>query len=234
MVFVGTDSTYNKHDYDDYWCGEPRYRENIMFDAKREAEDQVKTDYPYSVYRDRQEITQKAEQIFQQWQQSIEPPSHQRERRYSSGERVIDRWNKEQGERKRLYVSTFVGKYLEELAKKDEAARPKVQPQPAATPATPSNTAILKGATLTLKDVVHNADECIYYVEIEDPGYLDGVLPAEIYSPLEEAPPAQASSGYGIASSSYGFASSGSSVSPSYQSPKKKGTRLYVRNVGKK
>ena len=137
-----------------------------------------------------------------------------------------------------MYVSSFVGRYLEVLAQKDEAARPKVQPQPQLTPqpaATPSNTAIYKGATLTLKDVVHNADECVYYVEVEDPGYLDGVLTTEIVSPLGEAEP-------GSVSSSSGFAIAASDVSPSYQSSsvplpasrKSKGTRLYLRNTKKK
>ncbi len=143
-------------------------------------------------------------------------------------------------------VTLFQGK-VSELDWRGRTPQPKVQPQPQQTtiPATPSNTATLQGAKITLKNVDHNADECVYYIEVEDPGYLDGVLPAEIYSPLGEEAPEQTSSGYRApaqASAGGAYAIAPSDASPSYHasyaplpaSQKSKGTRLYVRNVKKK
>src|SRR6266487_2957867 len=69
-------------------------------------------------------------------------------------------------------VTLFQGK-VSELDWRGRTPQPKVQPQPQQTtiPATPSNTATLQGAKITLKNVDHNADECVYYIEVEDPGY---------------------------------------------------------------
>jgi hypothetical protein len=72
----------------------------------------------------------------------------------------------------------------EALAAKDEEAKPKVQTQSTTTAATPSNTATLQGAALTLKRIVRNADEYVYYIELEDPGYIDGVQTAEVVYPV--------------------------------------------------
>jgi Double zinc ribbon len=112
-------------------------------------------------------------------------------------------------------VTLFPGK-VAELDWRWRTPQPKVQPQPTTTPATPSNMATLQGATITLKDVKHNADECVYFLEVVDPDYIDGAYEEKWVLRLEDSTmpdtSTAASSSYGIAG--YGFASSGSELIP--------------------
>ncbi len=231
-------SKFNVSSY--YWLNDSEGQANTINDALHEAEDQVRTQYPYAVHRDRQDITRFAEQIYQTWQSSLRPEGKSWSRgvgkSYESGydTRERDRWDKQQPEQKRLYVSTFVGKYLEELAKKDEAARPKVQPQPqlvplpAAPPPTPSNVAMLQGAKITLKSVEHYADECVYLLKVDDPNYIDGGYEQEWVVPLGEAtildtttPSASSSFGAGSSTPARGYASSSAAYEATSKTPQK-------------
>ncbi len=92
---------------------------------------------------------------------------------------------------------------------------PEVQPSP--TTATSSNIATLKGATLTLKDVDRKDDECVYYFELSDPGYIDGV---------EEAPPLVYPLGSSTQSSGPSISVSGPAASTTSSTPKSR-SRLY-------
>ncbi len=230
-------SKFNVSSY--YWLNNSEGSANTINDALHEAEDQIRTQYPYAVYRDRQDITRFAEQIYQTWQSRLRPEGKSWSRgvgkSYESGYDTCDRdrWDKQQPEQKRLYVSTFVGKYLEELAKKDEAARPKVQPAPKPQPQpTPQPATSPTGATITVMREDHTADTHSYWLRLADPRYLDEAYdaPEPLTFDFSEAPVSDST--MGIASSSYGAYASSSSdpVSlPEYRSktPQKKKPRIY-------
>src|SRR6266699_5535247 len=143
-------------------------RSRIMNDAKQKAQSLVQTDYPYAIYRERQDISRVADQTFQKY--STLPDFIKRLEKDGYLHEYLDRWKANVVEAKRLYTSTFIASYLETVAARDEAARPKVQPQPQPQPAaTPSNTATLQGATFTIRKIEPSADEIVYYLEINHP-----------------------------------------------------------------
>ncbi len=142
-----------------YIPDEDRYRKNIIGDATSEAQGVVDADYPYAVYRSQHEATQVAETIYQQWLAYIQKEITSNSI-YNDKER--QRFNSLLNEMKRLYVSAFVGKYLEEVAEKDK----KAGKQPTPTPATSTT---VQGVSIALLKVDRNGNEFVYTIRIDDP-----------------------------------------------------------------
>lgn len=232
--------SYSGSPFTDYMPTSEENRKNVISDATKEAQSVVEVDYPYAVFRNQQEVTQFAEQIYQQWlgglQDHLPDPDYfiERGQHYTAKDAAknLNEWNSHLGEMKRLYISAFIGKYLENVAKKDEAAKPKITtPQPTTAPATLSsksplsNKATLQGVTITLKDVYHKDDECVYLLEVVDPAYIEGaheqewVLHLEDYTVLDTPPPTTASSFGETRSPASAIAGSDAIVLPFFQHP---------------
>lgn len=135
---------------------------------------------------------------------------------------ALSRWDSQINAARQEYETAYVIAYLEYIEQEDAKRRPAPKPEPVYTPpqpqpATPSNKATLQGVTITLKRVEHSANECIYYLEVEDPDYIDGTFEDTWTVLLEgatvpETPTAttSASSGTSSAISSGTYASSSS------------------------
>ncbi len=204
----------------DVWVsydGKELKRQVIMHKGENDGIERAQADYPHAVYRDRLSVEWIASQIAQEFHNEVTSLYKRYDGSWSFAnphdpERVTT-WVENTSEVKRLYSTAFIAGYEEEVAKRDEAARPKVQPQPAATPATPT------GATVRVKNVDRdNPNQYVYYLELVDPTYIDGVF--EIKDPLvvyfegaaapETPTPTQLSS-YGASSTTPGRTTAGSS-----------------------
>ncbi len=124
---------------------------------------------------------------------------------------------------KELYINGYIKGYFDKIAEMDKKA---VVPSTA-----PSS---VQGATLTLKQVERKANEYVYYIELADPGHIDGVQTAEVVYPLGEIEPAQAFASAGYAVSASDSTPSYKAIVPLPASQQTKSSRLYVRNVKKK
>ncbi len=148
--------------------------------GKRHGREIAETDYPYAVHRERSGVEELADRQFLTWWGELtrcEPsvPSVYRDRVKAAIDHFLftsdhgdGRKSGKWSEAQRLYDEAFIGTYLEVVAKKDEAARPKVQPQPAAQPATSTT-----GATITITKAEHTGDIHRYWLKLEDPSHLD-------------------------------------------------------------
>ena len=134
-----------------------------FLNAEVNAERRAEGDYPYAVYRDVASIERLAAEYLDSYWELVTTEEYTWLR---------EKWQSNASEIKRLFIPAFVAAYQKTVAKKDKETGRTVETLP--TPATLSNIATLKGATLTLKDVDHNADECVYYLEVVDPNYIDG------------------------------------------------------------
>ena len=204
-------------------------RSRIMNDAKQKAQSLVQTDYPYAIYRERQDISRVADQTFQKY--STLPDFIKRLEKDGYLHEYLDRWKANVVEAKRLYTSTFIASYLETVAARDEAARPKVQPQPQPQPAaTPSNTATLQGATFTIRKIDPSADEIVYYLEINHPGVTDGVEVLPLAYPISNSSPLPSASFSDVATSSGRVMASSDAVEArGSQFSVKKGSKFYIK-----
>lgn len=125
--------------------------------------------YPYAISRNEAEVRQFAERKFQERATTIIN---------NYGQAQYDRTKREalfsnvKEEAKRLYVAAYIGRYLERVAELDKKA--------GKTPATAAASAT--GATVKVVRVEQNANERVYYLAINDPGYTNGWL--EISDPL--------------------------------------------------
>ena len=189
----------------------------------------MQTDYPYAIYRERQDISRVADQTFQKY--STLPDFIKRLEKDGYLHEYLDRWKANAVEAKRLYTSTFIASYLETVAARDEAARPKVQPQPQPQPAaTPSNTATLQGATFTIRKIEPSADEIVYYLEINHPGVTDGVEVLPLAYPISNSSPLPSASFSDVATSSGRVMASSDAVEArGSQFSVKKGSKFYIK-----
>ncbi len=189
------------------------YERRIQDVGEYKGEHTAYNHYPAAVLRDEQGIQGLAEYSFQTWFRSLKVHN----------ERNKKSWDLSATEGKRLFVVAFVASYKAEVAERDKKAG-KSSPAPSS----------VQGATLILKQVERNADEYVYYIELSDPGHIDGVQTAEIVYPLGEVEPAQAFASAGYAVSSSDSTPSYKAIVPLPSLEQTKGSRLYVRNVKKK
>jgi len=184
------------------------------------GQEKAASDYPYAIYRERGQIEQLGTQTYQSWagakraragkrladlasyvkKPSIFSDPSQRSSKIEvenfkrEAQRLqywVNSWDNQVSEAQRLYVSAFVGAYLEkvkeldekEAAKRQPPPQPKPvytpQPQPAATPQ-PATLATMQGATVVLKGVDRSKpNEYVYSLELSDPEHFDGVEKTE-------------------------------------------------------
>ncbi len=178
------------------------YEARIIAVGERKGENTASAHYPSAVIRDQQGIQALAEHSFQTWFRSLKAMDYEKKN-----------WELSSTEGKRLYVAAYIAAYTNEVAKRDKEADVTPTIQATSTTGTPSNKATLQGATITLKRVEHNANECVYHLKIDDPNFIDGGYEQEWVVPLDEDSTMPDTST--AASSSYGaFASSSSDLIP--------------------
>ena len=193
---------------DDYMVDETGGRKSIMSQGGVQGHLHATTDYPYAVLQG-QSLTQHAERTFQSWSNKLiedilslinNPVATSY--RHDNYDPYIKRWNANIDEARRLYVSVFIADYMKKVAEEVEKDR-KAGKQPPFIPATSPT-----GAQVKVIRIERDDNEYRYYIELSDPGYIDGVLELDepLYYPLNEA----------VASS--GFAIAASDAIPSYQS----------------
>lgn len=221
---------------DDYvtYLGEDLERRKIMGKGKAEGKERARDEYPYAVERNTASLQRIAEQIAQEWYDKVASYNkdykgnwhtvnpHDRER--------ITQWVNKAQEIIRVFTTAWVAGYEEEVATRDEAAKPKVKPQP--TPETNPTEAIV---TVTREQ--HTADTHSYWLRLADPRYFDEAYdaPEPLTFDFSEIPAsgsttASMASSYDASSAMTGRAIANSilgAYDKTSNSPQKKKPRIY-------
>ncbi len=212
-------------------------QKRIFSIAVEDGEKQATRDYPYAVSRDTASISKQAMDFLDTYREMAMTGFTDINAIFRN--QYAERWKSNATEIQRLYAPAFMSAYqqtVNELDKKEEAKKPRPQPQPTTTPATPSNTAMLQGAALILKRIERNADEYVYYIELEDPGYIDGVQTAEVVYPVvdEETSRSVRSGDWAMSAGPVIRSDESQYDQASYNSEISRKGKLYVRNVKKR
>lgn len=192
-------------------------RKAVMEEGKKRGSKRATDDYPYAVYRDRSSVERSADQAFEEWFREVTTGTN--------GPFFLNYWNSipsNHPEGERLFIAAWVAGYEETVAKKDEATRPKVQPQ-----LQPAQPATSTGTRVTVTKIDRSPDEYVYHLELTDPEYFDGIEKTEwvVYFEGASVPATEATratTAYGMASSSVVYGS----ATPQKTARKPKGSYL--------
>lgn len=168
----------------------------IANNGERDGEALVRSQYPYLVERDIAAVTAKARGIIKKKMDEARGQAYVNNIfSLSQIHTSVQEKYKEQYEA--IYINTYAKAYFDTLAKLDKEAG--ITPT---MPTAPSPT----GATITVTGVDRSSPNAyVYYVELVDPGYIDGVFQPEpltvVFEP--EAPTASSSSSFSVQASSF-------------------------------